>query len=157
MRKLWAPWRMEYIQKPKKKSCFLCRVIKEKKDKNNFVILRTKKTISLLNIYPYNNGHVMIAPKKHIKSPDKLSPEEINEIFSQVKKILAALKKSLGPSGFNLGLNLDKTAGAGLEGHLHIHIVPRWQGDTNFMPILGNTKIISQSLSQTHKAIKRYL
>ena len=151
--RLWAPWRIKYIGKLKKEKCFLCRVIKENKDRKNLVILRSKNAISLLNIYPYNNGHTMIAPRKHINSLEKLSPEQVKDIFSHIKKVLAALKKALNPEGFNVGLNLGKASGAG-ERHLHIHIVPRWMGDTNFMPILNNTKVISQNLKQTYRKIK---
>ena len=155
--RLWAPWRMAYINSVKTKGCFLCRIIKEKKDLRNFVLLRTKKAISLLNTYPYNNGHVMVVPLKHVKHLEQLGPDQIEEAFRQAKKIVAALKKALRPSGFNIGINLGKAAGAGLESHIHIHIVPRWDGDTNFMPTLAETKVISQSLRQTYKAIRKHL
>ena len=155
--KLWAPWRIDYIQRSKEKGCFLCRIIKEKKDLKNFVLMRTQKTISLLNIYPYNNGHIMVVPKKHVKSLEQLQPRQIEEVFLHVKKTVASLKKAFKPSGFNIGINLGKTAGAGLEGHLHVHIVPRWDGDTNFMPVISNTKVLCQSLQHTYQALKKYL
>lgn len=153
--RIWAPWRMKYIKKINKKGCFLCRAIREKKDFKNFIILRSKKSISLLNIYPYNNGHLMIAPTRHISSLEKLTSQEINEIFNQAKKMIKALKKVLKPDGFNLGLNIGKSAGAGIEGHLHLHIVPRWVGDTNFMPVLSNAKVIPQTLTDIYQKIKK--
>ncbi|MFC1514344.1 HIT domain-containing protein [Candidatus Omnitrophota bacterium] len=155
--RLWAPWRMAYIQGPKTKGCFLCRIIKEKKDAKNFVLLRTRKAIALLNTYPYNNGHVMVVPTAHVKHLEQLKTEEITQSFAQTKKIIRALKKAVKPCGFNIGINLGKAAGAGLESHIHIHIVPRWDGDTNFMPTLAGTKVISQSLKTTYKAIKKQL
>lgn len=154
MQILWAPWRMEYIKKSKSNHCFLCEVIREKKTKEKFVLLRTKKAISLLNIYPYNNGHTLVAPLRHIGTLSKLTPKEVEELFDHTIKIVSAIKKSFKPSGFNIGLNLGKTAGAGLVSHLHIHIVPRWEGDTNFMPIIGGSKVIPQSLQETYKKIK---
>lgn len=157
MKRLWAPWRMEYIKKVKQKDCFLCRIIKEKRDKKNFVLLRTKRAISVLNIYPYNNGHIMVVPTKHTKSLEKLGPQDILEIFHHINTLNASLKSSMQPQGFNVGLNLGKVAGAGEARHLHVHIVPRWSGDTNFMPLIGDTKIIPQSLRQTYIKIKKIL
>ena len=154
MKILWAPWRMGYIKKTKTKHCFLCKIIKEKERERNFVLLQTKKAISLLNIYPYNNGHTLVAPLRHISSLKSLTPGEVKELFLHTIKIVSAIKKAFKPSGFNVGLNLGRTAGAGLISHLHIHIVPRWEGDTNFMPVIGKTKIIPQSLEETYKKIK---
>jgi len=154
---LWAPWRVKYIKKIKNKTCFLCEAIKEKTKRKKFVLIKTKKAISILNIYPYNNGHTLVAPCRHIGSLEKLTSQEIEEIFSQINKVISALKKAFKPSGFNLGLNIGKPAGAGLTSHLHIHIVPRWQGDTNFMPLLNSTKVMPQALEETYKEIKKNL
>lgn len=154
---IWAPWRMEYIKKINKKDCFLCKAIREKKDSKNFVILRSKHCIGVLNIYPYNNGHLMIAPLRHISSFEKLTSHETNEMLAHTKKMIQILKKILKPEGFNLGLNIGKSAGAGVKGHLHLHIVPRWVGDTNFMPVLSNTKVIPQALKNVYKKIKKVL
>lgn len=157
MERLWAPWRMMYIKHGKEAKCFLCRIIKEKRDKNNFVLLRTKKVISILNLYPYNNGHIMVVPRRHTNSLEKLLPQNIEEIFLHINKFTAALKRSFRCHGFNVGLNLGSSAGAGEARHVHFHIVPRWRGDTNFMPIISDTKIIPQGLRTTYTQIKKAL
>lgn len=157
MERLWAPWRMMYIKDGKEKKCFLCRIIKEKKEKKNFVLLRTQRTVSILNLYPYNNGHIMVVPRRHTNSLDKLTPPEAEEVFQHINKCTTSLKKALRCHGFNVGLNLGKEAGAGEARHIHFHIVPRWKGDTNFMPIISNTKIIPQALRTTYTQIKKAL
>jgi ATP adenylyltransferase len=109
-----------------------------------------------MNIFPYNPGHLMIAPYRHIGDFEKLNNEEIEEIFEFLKKSIEILKKVYSPDGFNVGLNIGKIAGAGFYEHIHFHIVPRWAGDTNFMPVIGNTKVISEELKRTYKKIKKY-
>ena len=148
---------MKYIVKQKTRGCFLCKIIKESKDEKNFIIIRTKKVISLLNLYPYVNGHIMVVPRKHTNSLENLSVEETSEVFFHINKVICALKKAFKPEGFNVGLNLGKSAGAGEDKHLHFHIVPRWQGDTNFMPVFSNTRVMPQSLEQTYTKIKKSL
>ncbi len=148
---------MEYIKKNKAKKCFLCKIAADNADKKNLVVLRTKNVFSVLNRYPYNNGHVMVSPNRHIKSITRINAAEEREFFFHTKKIVAVLKKEFNAAGFNIGANLGGIAGAGLEGHMHIHIVPRWQGDTNFMPVLNNTKTMPQTLKQTHKQLTRAL
>ncbi|HDN85819.1 MAG: HIT family hydrolase [Candidatus Omnitrophota bacterium] len=159
MEQLWAPWRIRYIQKDlkKKKGCIFCRAYRSKKDKDNFLILRTPHVLAILNIFPYNNGHLMVAPKRHIGDLEKLSVEESLELVKVVKSMISILKKVLKPDGFNIGMNIGKSAGAGIEKHLHIHIVPRWIGDTNFMPVCSNSKVISQSLNELYFKLKRCL
>jgi len=108
----------------------------------------------MLNIFPYNNGHLMVAPLRHVRDISLLDKEEILDLFASLNRAKALLEKVLSPDGYNIGINVSRTAGAGIPGHLHIHIVPRWNGDTNFMPVLNNTKIISQSLEELHKRLK---
>jgi ATP adenylyltransferase len=153
MDKLWAPWRINYISsKIKAKGCIFCQAKKSKfKD---YVIFKTKKSICLLNIYPYNNGHLLVSPLRHIADLELLSQEEILDIFKSLKRAKRLLQKVLKPQGYNLGFNLGRPAGAGITGHLHLHIVPRWVGDNNFMPVTNNTKVISQSLDELSKRLK---
>lgn len=147
MDKLWAPWRLAYIKKINKdKGCLFCRVFKSKNDKNNLVFLRSKHSFAMLNLYPYNNGHVMVAPVKHIKSMELLTNDEILDCMNTLNRVKRALENILKPQGYNIGMNIGRIAGAGIEDHMHIHIVPRWQGDTNFMPVVFQAKVISQSL-----------
>ncbi|MCM8785118.1 MAG: HIT domain-containing protein [Candidatus Omnitrophica bacterium] len=150
---IWAPWRIGYILGIKKDKCFLCDDIDPKT--NNYVIYKGKYSFVIMNIYPYNNGHIMVAPLRHIKDIEELRKREIDEIYNLIKISVKILKKNLKPEGFNIGLNLGKISGAGIKDHLHIHIVPRWQGDTNFMPVISNTKIIPQSLNELAKILKK--
>jgi len=154
MDKLWAPWRIKYIQGKKPIRCIFCNKKKKKNDKKNYVILRKKYAFSMLNIFPYNNGHILIAPYRHIAGFEQLKTAEILEIFELINLMIKKLKSKLRPQGFNIGVNLGKVAGAGVDKHLHIHIVPRWQADTNFMPILSQTKVISQSLDELYTVLK---
>lgn len=154
MKLLWAPWREKLFNKKENKKCLFCLKLKQKKLEKNFILFKNKNCFALLNIFPYNNGHIMIAPYKHISDINLLSQKEIQEIFKLLKCSINALKKAFKPNGFNIGINLGKAAGAGVEKHLHLHIVPRWTGDTNFMPIISNTKIVSQSLISTYKKLK---
>lgn len=154
MDKMWAPWRKEYIVNKKAKDCIFCSKPKSQKDKKNFVIKRTEFSFSMLNIFPYNNGHIMAAPFKHKKDLRDLNNEEMLDLFSLVRNTCTILDKVLKPEGFNIGINTGKVSGAGFSEHLHIHIVPRWEGDTNFMPVIFDTKIISESLSSLYQRIK---
>ncbi len=150
---LWAPWRIGYVQK-KTHGCLFCRVAKAKKDQKNFIIKRGRFSFLVLNIYPYNNGHVMVAPYRHIADFDKLSQKEIADLMHNLIEIQEILKKILKPQGFNIGINIGRVAGAGFPGHIHIHIVPRWNGDTNFMPVITKTKVLSESLEDLYRKIK---
>lgn len=153
MDKLWAPWRIKYVSRGKTKGCIFCKAFKKKNDKKNFVVYRSKYSFAILNTFPYNNGHVMIVSNKHVASLEKLNDEEIVDMNKVLKIMIAKLKKTIKPAGFNVGINLGKVSGAGIDKHLHMHLVPRWLGDTNFMPIISNTKIISQSLTELYKRI----
>lgn len=156
MERLWAPWRMNYIKNFKKeKGCLFCRVFKSKADNKNLIILRSKYCFAMLNLYPYNNGHVMISPIKHVKSIESLNDKEASDLMATVKKIKVMLDLVLKPEGYNIGINIGRPAGAGFDKHLHIHIVPRWSGDSNFMPVLSGTKIISQSIKTLYKELTK--
>lgn len=155
MKILWAPWRIKFIKSKKAKGCIFCKKIKEKNDKQNFIVFRGKFCFVMLNIYPYNNGHLMVIPYRHISDINKLKKEEETEIFEVIKKMVKILKKTHKIEGCNIGMNLGKVSGAGIEKHIHIHIVPRWLGDTNFMPLISNTKVISDSLENTYNIIKK--
>lgn len=154
MEQLWAPWRIEYVRKAKESGCILCQKLGQNDDEANFILYRSQNNFVILNAFPYNPGHLMIAPYRHIANLQDLTDDEAREHFNLVKKSLALLKQVLKPDGFNLGLNIGKSAGAGIEEHLHTHIVPRWQGDANFMPVLSNTRVISEGLAATYKKLK---
>ncbi len=145
---LWAPWRAPYIQHiAQPKGCVFCRAIRSSKDAENLVVKRSRHSFAILNLYPYNNGHLLIVPKRHVPEFSRLTDREILDLMALQNSMLKRIKQKLKPDGFNVGANLGRVAGAGIPGHLHLHIVPRWRGDTNFMPVIGKTKVISQSLA----------
>jgi ATP adenylyltransferase len=154
MEHMWAPWRVEYILQAEKKGCFLCEKPKESNDEANLVLYRGKGNFIILNFFPYNPGHLMVAPYRHIGHLDELTDEEAREHFDLVKQSLRLLVEVTKPAGFNIGINLGKVSGAGVDDHIHTHIVPRWQGDTNFMPVISNTKVVSEALTATYKRLK---
>ncbi len=151
MEKLWSPWRSNYIEsfkvKKENESCVFC-YAKEKNinDDDCLIVYKSDNCFVMLNLYPYNSGHIMIIPYKHVSSLKQLSKEELNEMMEVVSLSMEALEITMKPQGYNFGANLGKAAGAGIDEHVHFHIVPRWNGDTNFMPVLGEVKIISQDL-----------
>ena len=156
---LWSPWRMkyiEYISLHKPKGCFICKAIESKNLEEKLIIYKGDHVIVLMNLFPYNTGHLLIAPIKHVPSLEELSREEVASLFNAVKTSIKMLRRSLRPDAFNVGINLGRVAGAGLEDHVHVHIVPRWNGDTNFMPVLANTKVIPEALKDTYNKIVRY-
>ena len=148
MDKLWAPWRVKYVTKilSKSKKCVFCKILSGKNDRKNFIFLRTQYSFAVLNIYPYNNGHVLVMPYRHVNDIAKLTQDEMMDLMNLVNRTKKLLEKVMKPKGFNIGVNIGRAAGAGFPGHVHIHIVPRWLGDVNFMPVLTDTKVISQSL-----------
>jgi len=154
---LWAPWRMEYIRRDKtdEDGCMFCRKAESSADRANYVIFRGEMGFALLNIYPYNNGHIMVAPYRHVGDLLDLNPEETTEMMNIVRLCLRALRETMAPQGFNVGFNLGQSAGAGIVDHIHLHIVPRWNGDTNFMPVLAGTDVIPQSLGEVYKLLRR--
>lgn len=156
MQQLFAPWRETYITKVianQHKGCTFCRLLKEKKDAKNFIFIRGEYAFAVLNIYPYSNGHCLVLPYRHVNDIDKLSKDELAEMMAILIETKALLKKAVNAQGFNIGFNLGRLAGAGIPGHVHMHIVPRWKGDHNFMPITAGTKVISQSLDKIYKVL----
>ncbi len=159
MEKLWSPWRSQYIESFKEKTaksgCFLCDSAKLKAEAaDNLLVVKGPLTFTILNLYPYNNGHLMIVPYAHKADLLSLTTEENLEIMEQLKFSVRALEEVLSPEGFNIGVNIGKASGAGVDDHIHYHIVPRWNGDTNFMPVLGEVKVISQDLLTTKKNLQ---
>lgn len=148
MQTLWAPWRMEYILQPKPDGCFLCEVFSAdpSRDAEHLVLHRGAACAVVMNRYPYNNGHLLVAPYRHVAGVGDLNRAERLEMMDLLAAAVRVLTRTIHPDGFNIGFNLGKVAGAGLEAHLHQHIVPRWNGDTNFMPVLAEVKVIPQAL-----------
>jgi ATP adenylyltransferase len=153
MNYLWSPWRMDYIRKEKPEGCIFCRGLEENKDEDNLILLRGEKAFVVMNRFPYNNGHLMVLPRRHCVDLEALNDEESYEFFELLKISPRILTAILHPEGFNIGLNIGKAGGAGEE-HLHFHVVPRWLGDTNFMPALGETKIIPEYLEETYRKLQ---
>lgn len=151
---LWAPWRMEYILGVKESGCIFCTRINQENDRDNLILFRAEKSFVIMNKYPYNNGHLMVVPYRHTSEFDSFSDAEKLEMMNLVSKSMNVLKKTVSPDGFNVGLNIGKIAGAGIDDHLHFHIVPRWVADTNFMPVVGQTKVISEGLGETWERLK---
>lgn len=151
MKLIWTPWRYKYIKGIAEKGCTLCKIHKDKDSRKRHVLKKDKNAYIVLNKYPYSNGHLMIIPYKHTDELKDLKMETKIEMFELLEKAIDVLKKHLKPEGFNIGVNIGKPAGAGIINHFHIHVVPRWNGDTNFMPIFGQTKIIPQSLDDVYK------
>jgi ATP adenylyltransferase len=152
MDRIWAPWRIKYLLGKAKKKCIFCD--SSRKKSKSHVIFKTKYSMSMLNIFPYNNGHIMISPLRHIKELSQLKEVELIDLFKTLNKAKLLLDRVLKPHGYNIGINISKAAGAGIPGHLHIHIVPRWRGDTNFMPVIYGARVISQSLDELRKRLK---
>jgi ATP adenylyltransferase len=157
MEQLWAPWRLSYVTQPKTSGgedpCFICRGLAEDDDRRNLIALRTPLSVVVLNRYPYNNGHLLVAPRAHKGRLDQLDEAEILDSQLTLRRMLSELDRLMHPAGYNIGLNLGYVAGAGLPGHLHWHIVPRWHGDTNFMPVLADVKVIVQALDAFYDAL----
>ena len=154
MEQLWAPWRIEYILMEKPKGCILCDKPKQDNDAANYILHRGHENFVILNAYPYNSGHLMVAPYRHIASLEELTDSEIQEHYKIVNQSIRALRQVYNPEGFNVGINIGRVAGAGIDGHIHTHIVPRWQGDTSCMPVLSDTKVINEALAETYKKLK---
>jgi len=156
VKKLWAPWRLEGILESMGKECIFCGLPRQNNDEENFIIWRGELTFVMLNRFPYNNGHLMVAPFRHEPDIEGLTDEEWLEMFRATTTSLGALKEALGPDGFNVGINVGSSAGAGFPGHVHVHIVPRWTGDTSFMPILADTKVLSESLADNYRRLRPF-
>lgn len=157
---LWAPWRSAYVTADKKNTpqgCFICRYLNESADAANFVVRRNPHSVVLLNLYPYNNGHLLIAPLAHKATLSELHDTELLEIQQQLVLMTESLQAIIKPEGFNIGVNLGHVAGAGLPGHIHWHVVPRWNGDTNFMGVCAETRVIVQSLTELYRLLTEHL
>jgi ATP adenylyltransferase len=155
MKRLWAPWRMKYIKAIDKenKECIFCVKPRESEDKKNLILLRGEKSFIILNAFPYSNGHILVVPYLHTPQIDALDGPTASELWKNTVLCKNVLNKAYRPDGFNIGMNLGRAAGAGIEQHLHVHIVPRWNGDTNFMPIMSETRVVSESLEDTYDAL----
>ncbi len=156
MKKLWAPWRFEYICSTQK-GCFFCKSLKSKNPAKALLLRKDKYAFIIMNLYPYNNGHIMIAPRRHVGYYEKLKSYELDAMNKLLTQALKAMKTAMRPQGFNIGINQGAVAGAGVIDHIHIHCVPRWQGDTNYMPVLADTKIVSDSLKNTYTLLLQAL
>lgn len=154
---LWAPWRLAYIRTlSKKDGCFICDdLATPEKDRENLVLWRTAHSLVIFNRFPYNNGHLLIAPKRHIAGYDEMTDDEMLDSTRLIRDVQAALTQAVHPDGFNVGLNFGRCAGAGLPGHMHIHVVPRWNGDTNYMAVTSGVDVISQSLTELYDELRK--
>ena len=157
MNRLWSPWRMKYITSPKTQECVFCQLPAENRDEVNLILYRGDLCYVVLNRYPYNNGHLMVIPYQHVDTPLALEPAVLTEMMDCANLCLASLADCMHPDGYNIGMNLGTSAGAGIKDHIHLHIVPRWTGDTNYMPVIGETRVISESLDNTFAKLKRAL
>lgn len=152
MRRLWAPWRREYVLGPKAKACVFCGALRMDPQEAG-VLSRGERCFVMLNRYPYTNGHLLISPCRHVSELEDLDSEETVELMETLRESVQRLKRAYGPDGLNLGMNIGKVAGAGVEEHLHFHLLPRWNGDNNFMAVLAETRVISESLADTWRTL----
>ena len=156
MKTLWAPWRIEYITGGKKEGCIFCDKPKEGNDKKNLILYKGETSFIIMNRYPYSNGHLMAVPYRHINNMSELDHKERLELMTLTTKCIEILKV-MNPDGFNIGMNLGTAGGAGIDDHLHFHIVPRWNGDTNFMPLIADVKVMPEYLEDTYETLSEQL
>ncbi|MEE3196764.1 MAG: HIT domain-containing protein [Candidatus Neomarinimicrobiota bacterium] len=154
MQQLWAPWRINYIREQKEKGCIFCSKQKSTDDKNSLILSRGDHSFVLMNLYPYNNAHLLISPYEHVETTDKLNLETLNEIIWFANESMIIMKENLKADGYNFGANIGSAGGAGIVDHIHFHVVPRWNGDTNFMPVISETKVQVQGLQETYDELK---
>ncbi len=158
MENLWAPWRMAYIApKTPQQGCIFCIFPADENDAEHYILHRGERCFMMLNLYPYSIGHLMIAPYQHVGTIEKLDAETLVELMAQAQLALKALRQTMKPDGFNMGINEGKVAGAGFADHVHLHVVPRWEGDTNFMPVLADVKVMPEHLETVYKQLKLVL
>lgn len=157
MKHLWSPWRLEYLTIPKAEGCIFCHAAKGGDDRGTLVLWRGQRAFLILNRYPYNNGHFMAVPYAHVPSLEDLDSPTLMEMMVLLNQGLAALRATMMPDGFNIGVNLGQAAGAGIQDHVHIHVVPRWAGDTNFMPVVGDMRVVPETWLQTYDRFKAAL
>ena len=156
MERLWAPWRLTYIEQAsggEPRPCVFCGKL-ERDDREALILHRGETAFCLLNLYPYANGHLMVAPYRHLARPGDLDAAERAEVWELTDRAIGALERAMSPHGFNVGINLGRVAGAGVEGHVHVHVVPRWNGDTNFMPVLADVRVMPQHLDATWESLR---
>ncbi|HSI80519.1 MAG TPA: HIT domain-containing protein [Solirubrobacterales bacterium] len=155
--RIWAPWRLAYVKDAAKDSddeCIFCAKAAEEDDEANLIVHRGERCFVILNLYPYTNGHLMVAPYQHLSTLPALDPETVAEMMALAQRAMTALEERYSPHGYNVGFNQGRVAGAGVEHHIHMHVVPRWGGDTNFMPVLADTRVMPQTLEQTYEALR---
>ena len=157
MENLWAPWRAEYILGEKEKECIFCNRLKQDTDRENLILFRGEKSFIIMNRYPYNSGHLMVAPNDHKARLDELTKAEYMEMFELLNLCTKLLETAMPANGINIGINLGEVAGSSIRDHLHIHLVPRFTGDTNFMPVIGQTKVQSFALLEMYDSLKKHL
>jgi ATP adenylyltransferase len=153
--RLWAPWRLDYIKGPKPDECIFCAAVDAGDDAGRYVLARGDHCFVMLNAYPYNSGHLMVSPTAHVPSIEDLPDEHTLELMHLIQRSLAALRGAYSPEGFNIGINQGKVAGAGFDDHVHMHVVPRWGADTNFMPVIGSARVLPQSLDDSYETLSR--
>ena len=151
--RLWAPWRLDYIRGDKPGGCIFCDKPEAGDDAEVHIVHRGERCFVILNAFPYNNGHLMVSPFRHVPSIEELESDELTELMTLAQRSIAALREVYRPEGFNIGINQGKVAGAGVEDHVHLHVVPRWSADTNFMPVVGSTRVLPQSLADSHREL----
>src|SRR5260370_36809957 len=156
MQHLWAPWRMEFLKRPNPSGSFFgeAAAADPSDDADHLVLARGELALAILNRYPYNNGHLMIAPNAHLANLEDLPAAAANDVMALTQRALRVLRQVLSPQGFNLGVNAGKTAGAGVADHVHQHLVPRWDGDTNFMPLVADTQVLNESLTVSYQQLR---
>jgi len=155
MKVIWAPWRMAYIKHARKPArCIFCSKARERRDAANLLLHRGRHGFVMMNLFPYNSGHLLVAPYAHVNSPESLSADAALDLIRLTNLSLRALRAAIRPEGFNVGMNLGRVSGAGLDAHVHLHIVPRWNGDTNFMPLFSETRVIPEHLRETYRKLR---
>lgn len=154
MNHIWSPWRMEYIERSKEEECVFCLAQKKEDSAENLIAFRGQRAYVILNRYPYTSGHLMVVPLDHYAHLEDLTPETRAEMMELTTQSITVLRKIYHPQAFNIGANIGESAGAGVKSHVHIHIVPRWQGDTNFMSVLGQTRVLPEALERTYERVK---
>jgi ATP adenylyltransferase len=152
---IWAPWRSAFVLSKKERGCIFCKRFKASDTIDNLIVHRGKRCFVILNKFPYNTGHTLVVPNRHVSTLAQLTPDESCELFELTRKTVAVMKRVLKPTSLNIGMNLGKGSGAGIPGHLHMHIVPRWTGDTNFMPVIGKTNVVSVPLEPVYEAFRK--
>jgi len=157
MKRLWAPWRIEYITgEPEEPGCLFCNAFKDNDDKKRLIVHRGETAFAMLNKYPYIGGHLLIVPVRHASQLKSLKDPERAELFNMTIDAVDALKRAMKPHGFNVGVNIGRVAGAGIPGHIHVHVVPRWNGDNNFMAVLGETRMVNEHLDRTYEKLRAH-